>query len=170
MNGHVPRRGFTIVELLIVIVVIGILAALVISAFTSAQARARDASRVNGLRQIQKAVEAYYAVNESYPLPAGGSGTWSGHCPSYGNYDAYITGISAYLPKQPIDPRFDVAGQCFLYRSDGIDYMAITHGTMETVCGGDPGASCNPPDIQAMDRVSYSQLTIAVYSPGAKTW
>jgi prepilin-type N-terminal cleavage/methylation domain-containing protein len=51
-------RGFTIVELLIVIVVIGILAALVLNSFAGAQDRARAAAIVDGVRKIEKALRA----------------------------------------------------------------------------------------------------------------
>lgn len=59
--------GFTIVELLIVVVVIGVLAALVLNSFSSAQARARDTSRITKLNAIKKAIEGYYAENGRYP-------------------------------------------------------------------------------------------------------
>lgn len=51
--------GFTIVELLIVIVIIGILAAIVIVAFTGIQNRAHDAAVENDLVQIGKRLELY---------------------------------------------------------------------------------------------------------------
>jgi prepilin-type N-terminal cleavage/methylation domain-containing protein len=60
-------KGFTIVELLIVIVVIGILAALVIVQFTNVQARARDAERKSDIRALQSKVAEYYALNGYYP-------------------------------------------------------------------------------------------------------
>jgi len=61
------NRGFTIVELLIVIVVIGILAALVIVTYTGIQQRARDTERKTDINAIHGQVEAYYAQNGSYP-------------------------------------------------------------------------------------------------------
>lgn len=51
-------RGFTIVEHLIVIVVIGILAAIVIVAFNGVQQKARDMSREADISQYYKAVMA----------------------------------------------------------------------------------------------------------------
>jgi prepilin-type N-terminal cleavage/methylation domain-containing protein len=67
MRAVKDHSGFTIVELLIVIVVIGILAALVLNTFSSAQARARDADRINDVNTIKKALETYYTLNSSYP-------------------------------------------------------------------------------------------------------
>ncbi len=61
------QEGFTIVELLIVIVVIGILAALVITTFTGIQQKARDTERTTDVKAIHGQVEAYYAQNGSYP-------------------------------------------------------------------------------------------------------
>lgn len=58
-NRHVVRRvsrGFTIVELLIVIVVIGALAALVMTSFSGAQDRARQANAEHGVAQLFQAV------------------------------------------------------------------------------------------------------------------
>lgn len=60
-------RGFTIVELLIVVVVIGILASLALVAYTNVQARARDAGRISDLKSIARALEAYKTNTGSYP-------------------------------------------------------------------------------------------------------
>jgi prepilin-type N-terminal cleavage/methylation domain-containing protein len=61
------QQGFTIVELLIVIVVIGILAALVITTFTGIQQKARDTERQTDIKALQGQVEAYYAQKGNYP-------------------------------------------------------------------------------------------------------
>ena len=61
------ESGFTIVELLIVIVIIGILAALVIMTFSNTQKKARDADRKNDLTGISKQLEVYYADANQYP-------------------------------------------------------------------------------------------------------
>lgn len=61
------QQGFTIVELLIVIVVIGILAALVITTFTGVQGRARDTERETDIKAIHGQLEAYYADHGGYP-------------------------------------------------------------------------------------------------------
>lgn len=59
--------GFTIVELLIVIVVIAILAAITIVAYNGIQTRAKTTSSKNSAAQVQKKIEAYNAVKGSYP-------------------------------------------------------------------------------------------------------
>src|ERR1700740_3564766 len=61
------RGGFTIVALLIVIVVIGILAALVIVTYNGIQAKARDTERKTDLNALASHLEAYNAQNGRYP-------------------------------------------------------------------------------------------------------
>lgn len=61
-------RGFTIVELLIVIVVIGILAAITIVAFNGVQNRAYDTSLRSDLNNFAKIMGMQQATNGSYPV------------------------------------------------------------------------------------------------------
>lgn len=71
------QQGFTIVELLIVIVVIGILAALVVTTYAGIQAKARDSKRRTDIQALQTQVEAFYATNNFYPALANlNSTTW----------------------------------------------------------------------------------------------
>jgi prepilin-type N-terminal cleavage/methylation domain-containing protein len=64
------NRGFTIVELLIVIVIIGILAALVITTYSGIQKKARDTERKTDVNALHGQVEAYQAQNGKYPSRA----------------------------------------------------------------------------------------------------
>jgi general secretion pathway protein G len=66
----VTQKGFTIVELLIVIVVIGILAALVITTYNGIQQKGRNTERTTDLKALQGQLEAYYAQKGSYPAIA----------------------------------------------------------------------------------------------------
>lgn len=66
------QSGFTIVELLIVIVVIGILAAITIVAFNGVQQKGRDAKRSNDISYIKKLLEMYKADNSTYPAVCAG--------------------------------------------------------------------------------------------------
>ena len=63
------QEGFTIIELLIVIVVIGILAALVITTFSGIQAKGRNTARETDITALNKQLEAYYATNENSNYP-----------------------------------------------------------------------------------------------------
>jgi prepilin-type N-terminal cleavage/methylation domain-containing protein len=66
------QSGFTIVELLIVIVVIGILAAITIVAYNGIQARANNAARISEAQQLAKVLSIYRTNNDQYPpLPVG---------------------------------------------------------------------------------------------------
>jgi type IV pilus assembly protein PilA len=59
--------GFTIVELLIVIVVIAILATISIVAYSGIQSRAKTTKAQANASQVQKIAEAFYADNSRYP-------------------------------------------------------------------------------------------------------
>lgn len=61
------QRGFTIVELLIVIVVIAILAAITIVAYNGIQSRAIVTSIQSDFRNAINKIEAYKSINGSYP-------------------------------------------------------------------------------------------------------
>lgn len=61
------QKGFTIVELLIVIVVIGILAALVLNTFAGVQKRARDTERQTDTTALATQLEVYYNDKGGYP-------------------------------------------------------------------------------------------------------
>jgi prepilin-type N-terminal cleavage/methylation domain-containing protein len=65
------QTGFTIVELLIVIVVIAILAAISVVAYTGIQNRANDTAVQSDITNFAKKVMAYYAEHGEYP--AGGT-------------------------------------------------------------------------------------------------
>ena len=66
-------HGFTIVELLIVIVVIAILAAISIAAYTHIQQRAKNTAIINAAGQSLKMIQSYIAMNGTYPLTSNGS-------------------------------------------------------------------------------------------------
>ena len=111
MKPWAKQAGFTIVELLIVIVVIGILASITIVAYNGIQQRGRDAQRRSDVATIAKALELYYLDNGAYPptpcaLGAGckinsgwnttADGTWS-------NLESYL--VPKYISKLPTDPQ-----------------------------------------------------------------
>ena len=72
-----PPSGFTIVELLIVIVVIGILAAITIVAYNGVQNRANDTIVQSDMRNLMAKIKEYETVNGALP-GTGGSGGITG--------------------------------------------------------------------------------------------
>lgn len=64
------ERGFTIIELLIVIAIIAILAGLVLNNFQGAQAKARDTQRVTRINSVHSKLEEFYNEGGGYPASA----------------------------------------------------------------------------------------------------
>lgn len=84
MKGiHSRSHGFTIVELLIVIVVIGILAAITIVAFNGMQQRANNAARIQAANQIIKLTKLYRTETGNYPNNVASCGTVDNRCSNW---------------------------------------------------------------------------------------
>jgi|SRR3989344_1221448 len=94
--------GFTLVELLVSITIIGILASIGLNTFTSAQKKSRDAERKAHLKQLRDSFEAYYNDHGQYPDSA--DITW----------DSSFTDANGtvYMVKLPADPTL---GYSYLY-------------------------------------------------------
>lgn len=104
------QKGFTIVELLIVIVVIAILAAISVTAYTGVQTRSKDNKRAADIATIEKALRGYEAMHGGLPVTwaYGGSalGGWN-----YSTLDNWLTFLEEDFGKMPRDSENSLNGE-----------------------------------------------------------
>jgi prepilin-type N-terminal cleavage/methylation domain-containing protein len=100
-------HGFTIVELLIVIVVIAILATISIVTYVGIQNRARDTQRKQDVASIARALEMYYVQYGEYPASSGCNSTVinSAWCTdaddSWAEFRSRLSGVATGIPSDP---------------------------------------------------------------------
>ena len=119
-------QGFTLVELLVVIGIIGILSTMAVVSLNSARGKARDAKRVYDVKQLQTALELYFEDQGSYPITSGtitlGAGTnCNTHactCLDASGFTDSCTPQNAYMAQVPTAPTVP-AGAAYTYRSSG---------------------------------------------------
>lgn len=170
-------KGFTLVELMVTISVIGILTAVISANFNDARHQANDKKRMTELKSLQLTLELYKSQNGSYPAQACGTGSdWAGPGTASGVYkkcSPYITGlVPEFTTALPTDPK-STAGKGFYYRSNGTSYKAMVYDTVEslTVASyGDEFARCPKQQGSGACSGAVPTKTYAVYSAGAEDW
>ncbi len=125
------KKGFTLIELLVVIAIIGLLSTLAVVALGSAREKSRDAKRISDIRQIQAALELYYADNNAYP--AGSSielGTTNYACLNASGFTT-VGCVSPYMKVVPHDPS---TGTYLYTASEGVSTYTLS-ATLEGAAG-----------------------------------
>ncbi len=70
------HRGYTLIEVMLVVTIVGVLSSVAIPAFTKVELRAKQAERNIMLTSIQRAVDDYYMRENHFPYDDGSGATW----------------------------------------------------------------------------------------------
>ena len=104
------KRAFTLIEILIVVVILGILAAIITPQFASATGDAKAGNIKSQLSMMQRQIDLFYARNSRFPFPASaGSADWvemTGDEDGDGTIEA---GENTYFKTIPSNPAWDPA-------------------------------------------------------------
>ncbi len=99
---HTVRHAFTLVEILIVVVILGILAAIVVPQFVGAQEEAAIGTTTYELEKLRRAIDVYMARNDfEVPPVTAGDGTWGPLTAGNGEYlkgapqNPYVGGVNS---------------------------------------------------------------------------
>jgi prepilin-type N-terminal cleavage/methylation domain-containing protein len=133
------NKGFTLIELLVVIAIIGLLSTLAVVALNSARQKSRDSKRVADVKQIQTALELYFADSTNgYPIlnAALGTATAKSLCtPAAGTAAGFKTacasGDTTYMglvpaAPTPSDTPCNDTNNAYTYYSAGGNSYSIT--------------------------------------------
>jgi len=144
-NFFTHKKGFTLVEIVVVIAIVGILASVVLANMQWGKQKVRDTQRISDLQQIQVALRMHRDAN-STSLPSGNGN------PNYDNGIEIGTGVSAidtliapYVTSTLRDPYQGTAGYGYYYNSsyncngNHIVLVALTmeagNGNFQRMCG-----------------------------------
>ena len=123
------KKAFTLVELLIVISILGIMAAIVLPTFQGHIQRAKEAAAKDNIRILRTAIEAYAAKNNG--IPPGYTDNDTSLPPSNMAFTIQLTAANAYLPKIPTNP-FKESGLMYLL-NDGDVFPSDATGTYQWI-------------------------------------
>jgi prepilin-type N-terminal cleavage/methylation domain-containing protein len=111
------QQGFTLLEILVVLLIIGIFATISIVIVNSARKKGRDGQRKSDLSQIAKAYEMYNMYNGKYYIPGTGSSGLGNGWFNYEDGAAYAKSMAhgleeiEYFTEAPRDPSISSANE-----------------------------------------------------------
>jgi len=113
------QKGFTIVELLIVVVVIAILAAITVVAYNGISQRSRYSIMQQDIATMNKAILMYHSEKGYYPYSGATNGNVTGPTIT-------IPGLSEYLSKAPTMPNDGLNGYyAYIWAANGANYKLV---------------------------------------------
>ena len=137
-------RGFTLVELMVVVTIMAILAAIVYANIGAASPKARDAERQADIRNLQTAIEQFKLKNGRYP--AMGCTPGADQISGENDCSAYVAGLAPdYITVLPKDTKRGTAvGYAYVTNTEGSSYKVMAVGTVEseTVTNTNPFKRC----------------------------
>lgn len=118
------QSGFTLIELMVVVSIIGFLAAIITTGLTRSRTKTLDTVRINDVFAVQKAIEIYF--NEQGTYPTGSSlvmGSANAACLSAtGFHSTCPGGEQVYLAIVPPNPGPGGADYVYTRAVSGVDY------------------------------------------------
>ncbi len=179
MFSQLRKKGFTLIELMVVVAIIALLAAALFVNFNDARMLSRDKARMTSLKELQLSLELYKAQYGNYPAAGCTVGTSNFAGPGtatasgFSSCTLYIAGlVPDFISVLPVDQKFENdANRGFYYRSNGTSYKLMIYNTVETsfvTAYGDEFARC--PGAGGACGATVSSSTYAVYSAGAEDW
>jgi general secretion pathway protein G len=136
------EKGFTLVEILIVVVILGILAAIVIPQFTSASTEARESALVSDLQAVRSQIELYKIQHLGDALPGAGTATFFEAMEGTTDIDGAVVAVGTagakgpYMQALPVNPFSTADPATNLVRMDGAAAGADTdHWRFDTTTG-----------------------------------
>ncbi len=121
------RQGFTLIELMIVMVILAILAAVGTSSFISSQKKSRDSTRKSSLKNIATALELYYNDKGKYPGDDGAGkikGCGDDIAPTVCQPGTAFSDANGtiYMERLPVDP---TSKRRYYYRAPSVNQFQI---------------------------------------------
>ncbi|OGY60184.1 MAG: hypothetical protein A3B23_03985 [Candidatus Colwellbacteria bacterium RIFCSPLOWO2_01_FULL_48_10] len=102
LNKQSALKGFTLIEMLVVVAIISILSGLTLTGIGGFTARARDTRRIGDLKNVQNYLEFYFTKCGIYP---GTSACAIGSLANWSELSASLAGLGAKVPNDPISTR-----------------------------------------------------------------
>jgi general secretion pathway protein G len=130
-SRRINQDGFTLIEIMVVILILGLLATIVVQSLRGAANKAKRTKAMADIAELKTALDRYYLDNGYYPTTDQGlqalvTPPTSGRVPA--NYET-----GGYIEKLPSDPW----GTPYFYQSDGNSYVLKSFGPDATQSGDD---------------------------------